>query len=43
MHCQEISSSVHRSAAVVQSTGKLFTDILAVQFSSVGITAGGMT
>jgi hypothetical protein len=34
-HCQEISSSVHRSAAAARSTLKQFTDIPAVWDSSV--------
>ena len=36
-HCQEISSSVHRSAAAARSTHKHFMDTPAVQFSSDGI------
>jgi hypothetical protein len=32
LHCQEISSSVHRSAAAAPSTSKHFTDTPAVQF-----------
>ena len=37
LHYQEISSSVHRSAAPARSTCKHFTDTPAVQFSRVGI------
>jgi hypothetical protein len=40
MHCQEISSSVHRSAAAAAIfTLKNFTDMSAVQFSIVGVAA----
>ena len=37
LHCQDISSSVHRSAAAARPTHKHFTDISAVQFSRVRI------
>ena len=36
LRCQEISSSVYRSPVTTQSTLKSFTDIPAVQFSSIG-------
>ena len=36
LNCQEISSSVHRSAGVAKFTHKYFTDIPAVQFGRVG-------
>jgi hypothetical protein len=39
LHCQEVSSSVHRSAVAAWSTCKHFTHIPAVRFSNVVIAA----
>ena len=43
LHCQEIRSSVCRSAAVAWFTCKHFTDTLAVQLSRAVIAAGSTT
>jgi hypothetical protein len=40
LHCQEISSSVYRSAAAALSTCKHLKDKQTVQFGIVGIAAG---